>query len=511
MSKAEEIRAAAEADLAFYIRLVDKNRVLGHVHEDVIKWWERKGRKKHQLLLLPRDHMKSALVAFRVAWRIAKDPTLRVLYVSSTSALAIKQLGFIKTILASEVHQKYWPEHIHPEEGKRKKWAETQIELDHPAREEHLVRDPTILAVGITSGVVGFHCDIAVFDDLVVFDNAYTKDGREKVRTQYSLFASIEGADSEEWVVGTRYHPNDLYHDLIEMEEETFSEETGEVIGTEPVYEVFQAQVEDKGDGTGVFIWPRQMRYDGKWFGFNKQVLARKRAQYLDRTQYYAQYYNNPTDPENRPIDYDKFQYYDPMLLKLRDGNWFYAGKRLNVCAAIDFAFSISKRADYTAIVVIGIDQDSNIYVLDVDRFKTDSRISDYYKALLRMLNKWSFRRLRAETTIAQKAIVRELKEMYLRPNGINLTILENTPKGDKSERIAAVLEPRYENMLMYHGRGGNFQILEDELVSNNPAHDDVKDALAAAVEIAVKPSIAPKVRSEGNVVYHPRFGGRAV
>ena len=510
---ANEVRERAENDLVSFIRLTDRNRMLAHVHEDVIQWWERDSAKKHQLLLLPRDHMKSALVAFRVAQRITKDPTLRVLYISSTSNLAEKQLGFIKGILTSDVYRRYWPLHIHPDEGKREKWTNSEISLDHPLRKEHLVRDPTIFTGGLTTSLTGLHCDIAVFDDVVVFENAFTNEGREKVKRQYSLLASIEGSEAEEWVVGTRYHPKDLYNDMVEMVEELYSD-TGEQIGSIPIYEVFQRSVESKGDGTGEFIWPRQRRVDGKWFGFDTSILAKKRGQYLDRTQYRAQYYNDPTDPDNRPIDYDKFQYYDPSLLTLDGGTWHYKGSRLNLCAAIDFAFSTTKRADFTAIVVIGIDADNNVYVLDIARFKTD-KISDYYKELIRLLNIWSFRRLRAEVTIAQSAIVNELKNSYLRPNGIALKIEEFRPnryQGSKEERVNAVLEPRYDSLLMYHRRGGNWQMLEDELVSNSPAHDDLKDALASAVEIAIKPtsSGANKRVVEGNVVYHPKFGGRA-
>ncbi len=509
-SKTDEIREAAEADLETFIRLVDKNRVLGHVHKELIQWWERQERKKHQLVLLPRDHMKSALVAFRVAWRITKDPTLRVLYVSSTSNLAVKQLSFIKSILESDVHRKYWPDHIHPEEGKRTKWTETEIALDHPARKEHLVRDPTIFAAGLTTGKTGMHCDIAVFDDVVVFENAYEKLQREKVRTQYSLLASIEGADTEEWVVGTRYHPADLYNDMQSMMEEIYNKE-GEVVSTDPVYEIFERKVEDAGDGTGVFLWPRQRREDGKWFGFNTSILARKRAQYLDKSQFRAQYYNDPTDPDNRPIDYDSFRYYEPSLLKQRNGNWYYKDKRLNLTAAIDFAFSTARRADFTTVVVVGIDAENHVYVIDIDRFKTDAKISDYYKAILRLLNKWGFRKMKAETTAAQKAIVRELKSMYLIPNGINLKIVEEAPTKNKEERCAAVLEPRYEEGLIWHRRGGNWELLEEELVTTNPAHDDIKDALSMAIEIAVKPSAnLQRPREDANVVYHPRFGGRA-
>jgi phage terminase large subunit-like protein len=510
------IRYRAENDLAFFIRLVDKERLLGHIHEDVIDWWTRPNAKSHQLLLLPRDHMKSALVAFRVAQALAKDPTLRVLYISSTSNLAEKQLGFIKNILTSETFRRYWPDHVNKEEGKREKWTTSEIALDHPDRKRYNVRDPSIFCAGLTTSVTGLHCDISVLDDVVVFENAYTGEGRDKVQRQYSLLSSIEGAEARQWVVGTRYHPKDLYNSMIEMEEEVYNQ-AGEIIANENVYEVYQEVVEDAGDGTGTFLWPRQQREsDGKWFGFNRSILAKKRAQYADRMQYRAQYYNNPTDPDNRLIDYDRFQYFDSNLLTLRSGTWYYKGKRLNLAAAIDFAFSTKKRADFTAIVVVGIDAENNIYVLDIVRFKTD-KISDYYKELMRLLNRWSFRKLRAECTAAQSAIVKELKTGYLRPNGISLKIDEFRPnrhEGSKEERMAAILEPRYDSLSVYHGRGGNWQVLEEELVSTSPPHDDVKDALASAIEIVVKPTEGRggnKINTMNTTPqYHPRFGGRS-
>ncbi len=513
MSNKDEVRAAAEQDLAVFIRLVDRNRLLGHVHEDVIKWWTRKDAKSHQLLLLPRDHMKSALAAFYVAWILTKDPILRVLLLSSTSNLAEKQLGFIKQIFESEVHQRYWPDHINPDEGKRAKWSVNEISLDHPSRKEYLIRDPSIMVGGLTTSFTGFHADEIILDDIIVYENAYTKEGRDKVKRQVSLLSSIAEAKARQKAVGTRYGPKDGYHDMIEMVEDIYDDK-GEIVGQTPIYEVFQRQVEDRGDGSGQFLWPRQRRSDGKWFGFDRQILAKKRGQYLDRMQYRAQYYNDPTDPDQRPIDYDKFQYFDKGNLLLEGGQWYYKGGRLNLVAAIDFAFSTRKRADYTAIVVIGVDAENNVYVLDIDRFKTD-KISDYYKHLMQLMNRWSFRKLRAECTAAQSAIVKELKEMYLKPNGIALKVEEFRPTrydGSKEERLSAILEPRYDNLSIYHMRGGNWQILEDELVSSRPPHDDVKDALASAIEIAIKPTmnLGRKHSEQSNVIYHPRFGGRA-
>ena len=513
MTKKELIRLKAESDLVSFIHLIHPQRVLGHVHEEVIRWWNRDDAKTHQLLLLPRDHQKSALVAYRVAWMITKDPTLRILYISSTANLATKQLKFIKDILTHDTYRFYWPEMTHLEEGKREKWTENEISVDHPARKAEAVRDPTIFTAGLTTGITGLHCDIAVLDDVVVKENAYTLEGRNKVQAQYSLLSSIESAGAQEWTVGTRYHPSDLYQDLIQMTYERYDEQ-GDVIATESLYEVFERQVESLGDGTGEYLWPRTQRYDGKWFGFNSNILAKKRAQYLDRVQFRAQYYNNPNDPEEATISQDNFQYFDRSHVGRKDGTWYYKGQRLNIFAAVDFAYSLRKGSDYTSIVVIGVDAYNNIYILDIDRFKT-KKISEYFDHILSLHQKWDFRKLRAETTVAQEVIVEDLKTNYVRPHGLSLSIEGFKPtrhQGTKEERMEAILQPRYDNGQIWHYRGGNCQILEEELVLQNPPHDDVKDTLAAAIDFSIAPSKSMAARMKRNTkqFFHSRFGGVA-
>jgi phage terminase large subunit-like protein len=510
------IRQAAEADLETFIRLIAPKQVLGSVHSELCRWWTRQSRKSHQLVLLPRDHGKSRMVAFRVAWEITKRPEIRVLYISATANLAEKQLKFIKDIFDSTIYRRYWPEMINPEEGRREKWTASEISVDHPRRKEEAVRDPTIFTGGLTTSLTGLHCDIAVLDDIVIFENAYTEQGRETVRRQYSLLSSIEGADAEEWVVGTRYHPKDLYSEMATMFEDVYDKK-GRIIEGEsrPIYEIFERQVEDAGDGTGQFLWPRQQRNDGKWFGFDVAVLAKKRAQYLDRTQFRAQYYNDPNASDTARIDRNKFQYYDKRHLTMQDGYWFLKNEKLNVFASVDFAYSTAKRADYTAIVVIGVSGNNQIYVLDIERFKTTS-ISEYYTRILNLYNKWGFRKIGAEITAAQKAIVEELKNSYIKPNGLFLSVEEIKPtrhQGTKEERLAAILEPRYQNMSVWHYQGGNCQVLEDELSVQFPPHDDCMDALATAIEISTPPmsSIFKRTTLGNNRIQtHSRFGGIA-
>lgn len=509
-----QVRLAAEQDLEAFIKLVHPNRVLGSIHLEIILWLTRADAKTHQLLLMPRDHQKSAMAAYWTVWMLTRNPALRILYISATSNLATKQLKFMKDILTSDIYRRYWPEMVNTEEAKREKWTETEISVDHPLRKAENVRDPSIFTAGLTTTVTGLHADIQVLDDVVVKENAYTEDSRQKVEEQYSLLASVGGGEFRQFVVGTRYHPRDLYNTLSERQYELFSDE-GEVIGREPLYEIFRdgiVAVEDRGDGTGEFLWPRQQRPDGKWFGFDRSILAIKKAQYLDQVQFRAQYYNNPNDPEGAGIKSDYFQYYDRGHLTRQNSYWYHQNNRLNVFAAIDFAFTLNTKSDYTTLVVVGVDGNQNYFVLDIDRFKTDD-ISVYFQHILKMHQKWGFRKIVAEVTAAQDVIVKTLKREYITRHGLALSVEDFRPgrqEGTKEERVRAILQPRYSNRQIWHYQGGNCQTLEEELILQKPPHDDIKDALATCIDACIAPSfrrLSSPVTSQ-QVSFHNRFGG---
>jgi len=513
---AKQIRETAKEDLFFFAKLVNPGYMYGSIHKSIFKWMQEynlfgteESFTSNKLIMLPRAHLKSHMVATWCAWVITRHPEVTMLYVSATAELAETQLYAIQNILGSSVYQRYFPEYIHPQEGLRERWSVKKLSIDHEQRKLEGIRDATIATAGLTTNTTGWHADIIVADDLVVPENAYTEDGREGVSKKASQFTSIRNAGGFTLACGTRYHPKDVYATWKEQEYDIYNDEE-EVVKKQPVWEIVEYAVETDG----VFIWPRMVRSDNKAFGFNAQTLARIRAEYTDTVQFHAQYYNNPNDTGSARINSNKFQYYDKKFLKPRDGYWCFKNKRLNVYASIDFAFSLSKKADFSAIVVIGVDEDGYIYILDIDRFKTD-KIGVYFEHIKLLHSKWGFRKLRAEVSVAQSIIVGDLRDS-MREEGLSLSIDAHRPtrhEGSKEERIAAALEYRYDNQTIWHFEGGYIDILEEELVLSRPPHDDVKDALASAVEIAIKPKRSRRDNEFGfnNIIsINNRFGGVA-
>lgn len=510
---AKELRDAALQDLWFYARLVNPGYIYGDVHRQCYKWMQdyslygQNEGNSNKLIMLPRGHLKSHMVATWASWIITRHPEITMLYLSATAELAELQLYAIQNIMGGTIYQRYFPEYINPQEGKREKWSQRKFSIDHDKRKQEGIRDATVATAGLTTNTTGWHADVIIADDLVVPENAYTADGRESVSKKASQFTSIRNAGGFTMACGTRYHPSDVYSVWKEQEYEVYDDE-GTVVDRKPVWEIKEHAVEVEG----VFIWPKTMRDDKKFFGFDNQVLARIRAEYTDKVQFHAQYYNNPNDPGSNRINRDRFQYYDRKHIRNEGGTWYFKREKLNVYAAIDFAFSLTKKSDNTAIVVIGIDPSGYIYVLDIDFFKSD-KIKEYFEHLVILHSKWGFKKLRAEITVAQSVIVGDLKDK-MREEGLSLVIDEHRPtrnEGTKQERIASALEHRYENMSVWHFKGGYTDVLEEELVMARPPHDDLKDALASAVEIAVKPKHSRYTGETNNVVkFNSRFGGVA-
>ena len=509
MSK-DLVKQQAEQDLYSFAVLVNPFYQYGDVHKEVYRWLSKKNASKDQLVLLPRGHLKSHMIAVWCAWEITRDPSTTILYVSATEDLAYAQMAAIKGILESEKYRRYWPEMINVDEHKREKWSASEIKVDHPDRRARNVRDATVNVKSIKGNSTGLHCDRLVLDDIVVPANAYTEDGRNTVAAGYSQFSSVLNPGGITKAVGTRYHPKDIYASLEAAEYDTYTDE-GVLQGSEKLFEIYEKPVVSP---EGNFLWPREFSPKLKqWYGFNNAELAKIRAKYQSQgemAQYYAQYFLDPNDPTSARLSNDKFQYYDRKYLKFIEGEWQYNGKPLTVYCAADIAYTTGEKSDYTAIAVVGIDSLGYIYILDVDQFKTN-KYDVIYNKVLATHEKWRFKKMRIETQAGANLVVEYIKDQS-RKEG-HAIVIEGKPADNdkkKSERIAQILEPRYETQTIWHYRGGYMSVYEEQLVLARPEHDDLKDAVTAAVEIC-KPSVNVKRTLPSNVVIaHHRFGGRS-
>ena len=511
LTKAQlEIRQIAVNSLEAFIRLAAPYQLIAHCHIELCKWIQEDDDGFNKLLLWPRDHGKSRYAAFFAAWQIVRDPATTIIYASATAEKAEEQLRFIKTIIDSSTINRYFPELLNSEEGRREAWNKTYIVVDHPVRKSEGVVDSTLMTCGLEKTITGKHCKKLILDDVVVPENN-TEMGRRDVNSWVAQAASIMSADSTMLAVGTRYHPKDAYQIMMDMAYDDMIEDIdGNIVGTEvSLFQVMMSDVEVEGE----FLWPRHQRKDGKFFGFTPQVLSKKRAVYEasgEITQFYAQYYNDPNDKSTAPIARELFKYYSKEECEYITGMWSVAGRPVWVFAAMDMATTIKDKSDYTVLTVGGIDDEGNRYVLDIFRFKTD-KISEMFSCVRDAYDKYRFKKLRLEAVGGFRLVAQDLADR-LYSEGVRIPIDVYVPPNaaGKFARVNGILEPLYQSGSVYHYRGGNCQTLEDELVSVNPLHDDTKDAWAMCCDVMVKPLQTRRGTAKNVLSFNRRFGGVA-
>ena len=101
-----------------------------------------------------------------------------------------------------------------------------------------------------------------------------------------------------------------------------------------------------------------------------------------------------------------------------------------------------------------------------------------------------------------------------VRRDGYNIRINgKPAPRGiSKHERHASITIPKYEQGSIYHRQGGWTPELEEQIMKERPAHDDLLDVITMALDTLKIPS--ERNSRTDNVVSivrksHNKFGGR--
>jgi hypothetical protein len=517
MQEQQSVVNLCEHSFFAFMCLVNPQYAYGDIHAELCNWIQNSDAQR-KLALLPRGHLKSHIAAGYAAWRITFKPWITVVYLSAGEDLAKDQIYAIKNMMTNDVYREYWPEMFNADEGQREQWSAFSFNVDHPERKRRGIRDHTIIVKTVKSNAIGLHCDLLIPDDVVIPDFADTAIGRNEVNRRMAQFVSILNPRGEILAVGTRYNPGDLYQSFIEAMYQLWSEPLQEFTGSAKLWDVFIREVEDKGDGTGEFLWPiTRDPISGDAYGFDAQTLAIIRADYESKgqlVQFFCQYYNNPNAIDLQRISRGHFQYYDRKNIKVTSSDVYFRDRKLNTFAAMDVAWTDNATSDFTAIAVIGMDMEENVYVLDLVQFKT-ANFNEYYNEVMSLHRKWNFKKMVVETNAGGMFVKNELGRLA-RQNGEILAIEGKSvlkQQGSKNERKGAVLEWRYADQRIWHYQGGLISEFEDQVILDRPKHDDLADAFIAAIGIAKPPGKrvhASNVRvMDTNISYDRRFGGR--
>jgi predicted phage terminase large subunit-like protein len=436
-----------------FVKLGDFHKQLCHFVQDRFD--------KRKLILIPRGHLKTKLISIGYpTMKIVNNPKIRVLIYSATWQMAVDiHKAIQKNLQGCDKIIDIWGDFSKdaPE------WAQDRTRLA-----ENDKREPTITAAGIDNNLVGGHYDLIIMDDVVNRDNVGTMDQILKVITKYKDSLDLLEPHGELIVIGTRWHDSDLYGWLLDPGNQALENYLTLILqafkGNIMTGEEFEALWKTKFTRE---IFMKILREEG-WGHFS------------------AQYMNDPVPMEDATFKRFWFHYYQQDDIK---------GKFMNKFLLIDPAISVARDADYTAMVVVGVDEYNNIFILDIVRARLSP--SEIIEEIFRLKELWQLTDVAIEQIAFQKALGYSLRDdTRFKLHPFHITELKPNDR-TKDQRIKG-LQPLYENGKIFHSRNlANNIYLEDELVRfPRSSHDDIIDALAYALDIIYPARQVNKSRS---------------
>ncbi len=196
-----------DKDICFSLFVVIWNQRQGQttpdVHFRIAEWLENAWtHKKRRLLLMAfRACGKSTLVGLFAAWLLFRHSHLRILVLAADYILARKMVRNVKRII--EKH----PATKHMKPDKADQWANDRFTVNRKRE----LRDPSMMAKGITSNITGSRADIIICDDVEVPNTCATFEKRSDLRHKLSETDFVRVPKGTQLYVGTPHTYYSIY------------------------------------------------------------------------------------------------------------------------------------------------------------------------------------------------------------------------------------------------------------------------------------------------------------
>ncbi len=409
-------------DPAYFVQRILGYQVESH-HQRIIQHIT--GSRK-TLDLAPRGFGKSSIgsIAFTL-WKIIQNRNIRILIVSNTQMQAEAFLREIKAHLEGnprllDLFGSF----------KSDKWTESELFISGRTT---TAKEATITALGASGAVITKHFDVIIADDIVDFENARTELQRKKLSEWYrtALLPTLE-PHGELHLLGTRYHPNDLYQETINSGQYSIQTQRAILPGN-------------------VSLWPSK---------FPISSLIRKKEE-LGSLIFDLQFQNDiALAKQGRIFRFEWMQYYER------------APENLKIYQGVDLAISERETADYFVLMTIGIDANENIYILDIYRDRLSFKSQ---QELIKIKGQqWQPVSIGVEANAYQRALSQELIRTT------NLPVKELSTIKDKVTR-AQRRSALFENRKVFI-RKEMTAFIDELCLFPDAAHDDMFDAFDFAV-----------------------------
>jgi len=422
-----------------------------------------------RLWLWARGHLKTSVVDVAHSIQLMLiDPNIRLMIMHNVLGEAQKILGQIKQhFLYNEQFRHYFPEFC-PEEKKSGKidWGTVDI-VTLPNRTIVGIKEQTIEVCGVGKIKTGSHFDYMKKDDLVT---------RDSVNTADLLQQSIDADDMSQFLfdnyemgledyIGTRYHFSDLY------------------VRKEKTIDKKWQSIRPAIDKNGEVIFKKK---------FTKEGLEQLRDE-MGSYQFASQIMLNPIDPSQMVFKPNWVQYYS----KKPDLMHYYL--------FVDPANTKKKRSDYTAMMVVGIDEHNNWYIVDIIRDKLN--VQERVDAVFELANKWKVEKVVYETVGFQEVDAQWIREERKQQEYKFALEEVKSHTAAKEDRIRALQPPFERGQVFLSNEIRKFNKYKNKVVDYiqefvlelqtfpMAEHDDMLDALSMILRVTTsKPHIQKAV-----------------
>ena len=324
-------------------------------------------------------------------------------------------------------------------------------------------KDPSIQVTSVGNVKVGAHAELIVMDDLVSNLNTATKEQIEKVIDYYKYMLSIANPEARLIIVGTRYTFSDLYAHIQENEIDNFD------------------------------ILIRGCTKDGSYDFSESNLYFPKRltAQFLEEQRksqgsfiFSNQYMNRCVDSDSQVFKEEWLQYY---VTPPREMYCF---------ILIDPAATVNRESDFTAVLVVGVDWEGNIYTLEVHQLKETP--AKWIDLVFRKCMEYGIGQehnpgvVSLETNSWQK-IYKDAFTTEMEKRKYWFPIVEARPtisSRSKEQRIGALV-PLFEHGKVFLKKNQN-NLVDELLMFPKGRNDDLIDALKDIIPIKMSP-LPPK------------------
>lgn len=407
----------------------------------------------------------SELVSRRLpAWFLGRHPEQNVVVATYNDDFAMDFGSDVRAIMTSPQYRQIFPEM----QGAvaRNRYGEKSSPLAKGGAAKNRLQTTKggmATFVGVGGSLTGRGAHLLIIDDLIKsYEEARSQAFRDRAWDWFTKVAMTRRMGKKLVIITfTRWHPDDIIGRLTDPENEHYNRTLAEKIKLIDLPAI-AGEDDPLGREEGEPLWP-------DWYG--REFLEEQRQ--LDPLGFEALYQQRPSVADGVLFRREHIQYYGPdEPVKTPDLD------DLRIYCASDHAVSTAQRADRTCLLKVGIDKQSNIFILDAwwKKATTDAVV----EAMLTMgganprpLVWW------AEKGHISKSIGPFLRKRMNETNTF-FAVSEVTPAGDKEQRAQAI-SARMAMGKVYWPRNKAWteKAIAECLAFPNGLHDDFVDAFA--------------------------------